>query len=396
MCQSLRRQAATLRRGFTLIELLVVIAIIAILVALLLPAVQQAREAARRSSCKNNLKQIALAMHNYHDTYRVLPMGSTRDWTAVSFNPAGGAGNIVTGAQGANDHGSGRPEWSWGAFIAPFMELGPQYDTLQVNSVIALTQLNAAIAGNAGGGTVQQQQINSVLVTPVETFRCPSDPGPARNDRRTMRTANNSGTAFAISTSNYVGSNRGSWNHTGNDQVTVSVAGEITTTAGGALRWNGATGLFMPGVSYTFRDVTDGLSNTILVGERAYEYAVIRPSNAAFNPGQLDLADTKASTVWMRAGGAANGAPGTQLACNGCGLSDTFGTTGYGVNSNIPNLTAANAGWGQVGGSYSSNHRGGAQFALADGGVRFVSQNINRQTLNQLGCRMDGEPVGEF
>jgi len=95
------KRAKNTKRGFTLIELLVVIAIIAILIALLLPAVQQAREAARRSQCKNNLKQIGLALHNYHDTHRVLPSG----WIGVE--PGVGA-NI--------EFGSG---WGWGTMILP-------------------------------------------------------------------------------------------------------------------------------------------------------------------------------------------------------------------------------------------------------------------------------------
>src|SRR5687768_10363718 len=99
---------ALTRRAFTLVELLVVIAIIGVLVALLLPAVQAAREAARRSSCANNLKQLGLAMHNYHDTYKVLPVQSF---------PAHGSNNA----------------WGWGPMIFPFIELQPLYDTIRPN-----------------------------------------------------------------------------------------------------------------------------------------------------------------------------------------------------------------------------------------------------------------------
>ncbi len=130
------------RRAFTLIELLVVIAIIAILVALLLPAVQQAREAARRSSCKNNLKQLGLAIHNYHDTYRTMPPGVVDDFTDSI--------------------------WGWGALILPFVEQGPVYDALRVGNIPLGVRMTP---GNA------LDQL-SVLQTPISTYRCPSDVGP--------------------------------------------------------------------------------------------------------------------------------------------------------------------------------------------------------------------------
>jgi len=104
------------RRGFTLVELLVVIAIIGILIALLLPAVQAAREAARRAQCSNNLKQIGLAMHNYSDTFKTLPMGFTNDY-GLAINYMG---------QNYSHHGGPSryfANWTWSAYVAPFMEL---------------------------------------------------------------------------------------------------------------------------------------------------------------------------------------------------------------------------------------------------------------------------------
>ena len=104
------------RHGFTLIELLVVIAIIAVLVALLLPAVQQAREAARRSTCKNHLKQIGLALHNYHDTHGVFPHGYLNDWGAA-VDSSGNFYNHQNGGTVFED----AAQWAWSAFILPFM-----------------------------------------------------------------------------------------------------------------------------------------------------------------------------------------------------------------------------------------------------------------------------------
>ena len=144
-------------RGFTLIELLVVIAIIAILIALLLPAVQQAREAARRTQCKNNLKQIGLAMHNYHDVYLGFPPGymNTAPYHANGNGPI--SGNYS--------------QWVWGAMILPYIDQAPLYSRLQVGDI------RLADALTAGG----PYDSTDLLATPLTAFMCPSDVGPATN-----------------------------------------------------------------------------------------------------------------------------------------------------------------------------------------------------------------------
>ena len=203
------------RRGFTLIELLVVIAIIAILVALLLPAVQQAREAARRSSCKNNLKQIGVALHNYHDTYSMLPPGYVRQHT--------------------DDNGN----WGWGAFILPAME---QKNTFETADVAGPTSLSGAI----GNGTMR-----AALQKGIANWRCPSDTGPELNNQRKIN-------GQSLATSNYVASNS-----------TKSLCNNYTGNAGGNCN-NGANGPFVMNRGTRFRDITDGTSNTIAVGERGW------------------------------------------------------------------------------------------------------------------------------
>lgn len=162
------------RGGFTLIELLVVIAIIAILVALLLPAVQQAREAARRSSCKNNLKQLGVALHNYHDTHRVFPPGYV-------INSA-----FSTPCSGSN----GRNGYGWGTMILPFVEEAALYDALKAET--------NDFAANRDWNCTGSQTAKDLVAQVIDTFVCPSDAkGPISN------TANASGDCAAKS--NYIG-----------------------------------------------------------------------------------------------------------------------------------------------------------------------------------------------
>ena len=197
------------KTGFTLIELLVVIAIIAVLIALLLPAVQQAREAARRSQCKNNLKQMGLAFNNYHDVYNVFPMGdmSTRV-TKLIVNQAASPGFYGSWVN-SGTHQAGA--WTWSAFLLPYLDQGNLYNTLNVGA--APCNLTAG---------------NSQLVaaqTPLSIFRCPSDLGASPNPWWGHR----------FTTSNYV--------------ATVSMC--------------------TINVCYGFRDIQDGSSQTFLIGEKA-------------------------------------------------------------------------------------------------------------------------------
>jgi prepilin-type N-terminal cleavage/methylation domain-containing protein len=211
------------RAGFTLVELLVVIAIIGILVALLLPAVQAAREAARRMQCSNNLKQIGLALHNYHDTYKTLAPGYL-----VKRNPA----NLSQCFQNENS-------WAWGALILPFMEQSPLHEQLEVGNVSLFNAMS-----NATKLATMTQQIAS--------YRCPSDTGPAVNTANRKKFSPwNSGSGLRMATSNYVGNNT-SWD----------------------LRWDGhiarTRGVFVQDEGVKFRDILDGTSNVIMAGERRW------------------------------------------------------------------------------------------------------------------------------
>ncbi len=212
------------RRGFTLVELLVVIAIIGVLVGLLLPAVQAAREAARRMQCSNNLKQIGLALHNYHDTYSALPAGSN---------------GTVNGAGTFYGHG-----WTWQASILPQLEQSTLY---------------SAIQGPDGFGNELGSQSSGkpliVKATVLSVFWCPSQPdvsgGSAKN---------------GYQSSNYNG-NMGTRIGNGNDNCICT--GIATTTDMRTKDWGcmNGNGIFYVQSRTRFGDVIDGLSNTLFVSE---------------------------------------------------------------------------------------------------------------------------------
>ena len=173
------RASRSARTGFTLIELLVVIAIIAILIALLLPAVQQAREAARRMSCKNNLKQIGVAMHNFHDTYQELPAG-------YGFNDIANAANWTKA-------------WGWGARILPYIEQENLYNLLGVGT----REFDQALPGN--NSSSWPADMVAAIRTPIAIYRCPSDitPGDINTSVDFCHSGGPDSTKPAVS--NYVG-----------------------------------------------------------------------------------------------------------------------------------------------------------------------------------------------
>lgn len=222
------------RRGFTLIELLVVIAIIAVLIALLLPAVQQAREAARRSQCKNNLKQLALAVHNFHDVYGQFP-------------------------QGFEDHDlndSNNPDWGWGVRVLPYIEESNRFEAMGVNDyeldeilqAINPMPKNAAISDYPAA----HQGFVTAVTTEVKTFNCPS----ATLDQGYITTFGEGSNAFdrnePIGKSSYV--------------ANIGYADN-----GGAFTADFFGGVMQPAGDVKFRDIVDGTSNTFLIGERGID-----------------------------------------------------------------------------------------------------------------------------
>ncbi|MFO1095149.1 MAG: DUF1559 domain-containing protein [Planctomycetaceae bacterium] len=307
------------RRGFTLIELLVVIAIIAVLIALLLPAVQQAREAARRTQCKNNLKQIGLAMHNYHDVYNTFPCGAVARFP-VSNDGGGSSTSTEAGL------------WGWGFAIFPYIDQANQYNTLGSGNVPL--EADAAVPATL-----------NILQTPLQAFRCASDTGPGLNTFDTTQgnpasasysaLITNGTIALPIAMSNYIAVAGTS------DSTSPSVCPAMYGRPGGMFFLNSKIGV---------RDVTDGTSNTLMVGERCYSYK-----------GRVIGAGTvhgfSASTLNNTAGNIRT------AALNVWGI----GYDGINALTNPPHARRA----------FNSNHVGGAHFTLADGSVRFISENID-------------------
>jgi prepilin-type N-terminal cleavage/methylation domain-containing protein/prepilin-type processing-associated H-X9-DG protein len=200
-------------KGFTLVELLVVIAIIGILIALLLPAVQAAREAARRAQCTNNLKQIGLALHNYHDTYKTLP-----------------AGFIYRG-------GAGKCNYGWNVAIFPFMEQEAFYELLDPGTIPLYERYTATAT----------QADKDLLQHPFPALRCPTDDGPATCNSINFGSTNH----FRVALTNYVAS--------------VGYGGYPTTT-------NDSGGVFFGNSWLKLGEIYDGTSNTFAVGERCYSF----------------------------------------------------------------------------------------------------------------------------
>lgn len=350
------------RRGFTLIELLVVIAIIAILIALLLPAVQQAREAARRTQCKNNLKQLGLAHHNYNDVYGSFAPNINIIWSGPPYTTA--------------LRGWGGSQASSLVNLLPYIE--------QTNLYQGINFANSATvkpwAQNVGGKLVNE--------TLIPAFQCPSD---SRGGM--LQTGSNPVRAMT----NYAGSTGSTWqasplgcnlativgnggplydpNDDGEDWFGRGTIGQYARTD--TPHANGISGVIARSSwAAKIRDITDGTSNTILMGE-------VRPvcSDAlGYWPPNTGGGWADSESLWF-----STTAPINFPTCPG--ENGVPATGGAGCNNH--------ANWNTSMG-FKSLHTGGAQFLMCDGSVRFISQNIDHNTYQMLGDRWDGFVAGEF
>ena len=343
---STRSKRASSRRGFTLIELLVVIAIIAVLIALLLPAVQQAREAARRTQCKNNLKQIGLALHNHHDTYLRFPPGGANDQQPFGTSATGSSGNWGS---------------SWMVYILPYIDQAPLYNGWQ-------------FSGNSGAFNANNN--NLIAGKSVPGYSCPSSPLPTGK-------ATNATTA---TTATYVGVS---------GAVNGLIPGYTETRfnalpAGGII---GGGGAMIPNGKLNFRDMTDGSTNVIAVSENGDYIIDSAGAKRDWRSTQpwgwiLGVKSPNVSPNFDNAGGD-NRSPNLvtiRYPSNKRGFADDVAGAGVGNQSNNQGANVP----------LSSAHVGGAHVLLCDGSVRFISDSLGLDVLARLATRDDGQVMSDF
>jgi len=337
------------RPAFTLIELLVVIAIIAILIGLLLPAVQKVREAAARMSCTNNLKQIGLALHGYHDANNMFPAGYVDGNTSTTSTPD-------------NDVG---PGWGWAAKILPFMEQGN-----------VSNQINFSQGVGLGNNTAISQQ-------PLKIYQCPSD-GNQQNFTVWP-------TAVVVAHGNYVGCN--GWvecfaNAGGNYQPSSDGGAAEDGDTGGT--GSAGDGFFYRNSQTRIASVTDGLSNTIMVGERCSTHS---PSTwtGAVTGGRCPawMATVPTTTPYTPQAQAPNTGNGT--AYDNADYDEAL-VLGHGNATHLPNADQPF----YDPDTFYSLHTGGANYLFGDGSVHFLNSGIDPYTYQHLCTIAGGEVLGNY
>jgi prepilin-type N-terminal cleavage/methylation domain-containing protein/prepilin-type processing-associated H-X9-DG protein len=325
----MRRSSSSRRSAFTLIELLVVIAIIAILIGLLLPAVQKVREAAARMTCANNLKQLTLALHNYHDANSVLPPTQGTSHTALaSIGPAWTGGPI--------------PSWQFA--ILPYIEQGALHQ-------LGSTYLTSQTA--LGWPTAAYGDANSFMAQSPKTFRCPSDAFVGRSPAQSG-TVNGAPSLYGLN-SYGVNSGTGSiWNQ------------------GDAEKMDGP---FFLKSKVQIGQIADGTSNTLAMGERTFNDPGLRSSGIA------ESTLVAHSSLWRN--GWVPPLSNIRVPLDQINYKMPAGLTGAALNLGFLKRLLG----------YSSDHTGGANFSFCDGSVRFLRDGFSQLTLQQLSTRAGGEVI---
>ncbi len=351
-------------RGFTLVELLVVIAIIGILVGLLLPAVQAAREAARRMQCSNNVKQIGLALHNYESTHRKLPAGCGHS----SF-PRGGAGTHSFGP-------------SFIGAILPFLEQSAAFNSFTWGGKSPGYVGEAAPSGGALNKPFAMGANPPTLCPSFVIF------GSQPNREQYNNYAGIAGAA---------------------DMVTYNETRVFSFTQGGGVAKASGGGLLGANSWVRFSAATDGLSNIMMIGEQAgkiirldnVNYSFILASQGAATQGTNDV------TGWLIGTREAGVMPfpdptcGTTGNTGGCDNDHRFFNVTT-IRYRIGQAPFADTVFGGMSSAMGANnplvsfHTGGVQAGMGDGSVQFISSTIDLETLKKLATRDDGQVVGEF
>lgn len=308
------------RSGFTLIELLVVIAIIAILIALLLPAVQQAREAARRTQCRNNLKQLGLALHNYHDTASVFPPSLVGRCTTPLLNTNGLA------------------------FLLPMIDQAPLYNTMNFSAAFSTFPSVAGYTSIVDPTTTGNA---AAVKTPITAFLCPSDPGAV---------------LLAEATSNYGISATNTGTGGAKTCYDFSAAPFYNTCENWAATASTTRRMFGEASKCRMADITDGSSNTVAMAETTLSVYNGRTPAWGYRG-------------WVM--------PGVDL------VGQRINDWSYAGQQSIQGRLGS---WARSG----SLHTGGIHILIADGSVRFLSENIDTVTRQRLAYMADGNVLGEF